>query len=424
MNTREAEAPAVETPVAHPNGRGVETAAAAVPERTGPRKRVIFGVIGVIAAILLIVLGTKWFLYARVHEGTDDARVDSDQVAITSKINERIDKILVDTNQPVKKGQLLIVLDNAVERAQVNSAQAQFDLATANQRANTTQGQGGVAQAAANTANAQAEVPVAQSGVAQATAQLRAAQAQLPAAQAAYQRAAADYSRTASLVSTGDVPRSNLDAMRANQAAAAAQLRAAQDQVSVAQANLAASQEKVGAAVATVAAAQGGATTAQGKLQQAADPSQVEVAKAQLAIARQNLDYTEILSPIDGYVGEKSAEVGQTVQAGMTLMTIIPTGAGKIFITANFKETQLGSMRVGQPVDIKVDAYKGTTFHGHVISINPASQNTYALVPAQNATGNFVKVTQRIPVRISIDDVRPDMPMRPGMSVEANVQVR
>lgn len=423
MNTTEAEGPTIPNfpPLAKPDS---EPAIDEVQERTGPRKRVIFGILGAIAAVILIVVGVKWFMYARVHEGTDDARIDADQVAVTSKINERIDNIMVDTNQPVKKGQALIVLDNAVEAAQVNSAQAQFDLASANQRANTTQGQGGVAQALANTTNAQAMVPVAQSGVAQSEAQLHAAQAQLPAAQAAYARAAADYARTVSLVSTGDVPRRDLDAARAGDAAAAAQLRSAQDQIGVAQANLEASQQRVDAAVAGVAAAQGGTTTAQGKLAQASDPSGVEVAKAQLAIARQNLNYTRILSPIDGYVGEKSAEVGQTVQAGMTLLTLIPTGENKVFVTANFKETQLGSMRVGQPVDIKVDAYAGTVFHGHVISINPASQNTYALVPAQNATGNFVKVTQRIPVRISIDDARPDMPMRPGMSVEANVQVR
>jgi membrane fusion protein, multidrug efflux system len=108
----------------------------------------------------------------------------------------------------------------------------------------------------------------------------------------------------------------------------------------------------------------------------------------------------------------------------MTIMTLIPDGPGKIYITANYKETQMGDMRVGQPVDIHVDAYGGTTFHGHVISINPASQNTYALVPAQNATGNFVKVTQRIPVRISIDDRNPNQPLRPGMSVETYVKVK
>jgi membrane fusion protein (multidrug efflux system) len=324
MDTREA--PQAGQGQTHPNGSSEPTA---IEERTGPRKRIIFGVLGAIVAILLIIWGVKYFLYARVHEGTDDARVDADAVAVTSKINERIDSILVDTNQEVRKGQLLIVLDDAVERDQVRNAQAQYDLAVANQRTTTVQGLGGVAQAVANTADASAQVPVAQSGVDQAQAQLRSAQAQLPAAQAAYDKASADYNRTLSLVSTGDVARQELDAQRAALASASAQLRGARDQINVAQANLDASQQKVSAAQASVAAAQGGETSAQGKLAQSSDPSQVESAAAQLAIAKKNLSFTHIYSSIDGFVGEKSAEVGQTVAAGLTILTLIPDGPGQ-----------------------------------------------------------------------------------------------
>jgi membrane fusion protein (multidrug efflux system) len=421
MDTREAPKT---TPAAGAAPNGSAHAAVEAQERTGPRKRLIFGAIGAIVAVILIVWGVKWFLYARVHETTDDARVDADPVAVTSKINERIDQILVDTNQEVKRGQLLVVLDQAVERDQVRQARAQFDLAVANQRTNTAQSEGSVAQAQGNAVDASAQIPVAQAGVAQAVAQLHAAQAQLPAAQAANDKAQADYARAAALVSTGDVAVQDLDSARAEAASAAAQLRSARDQVNVAQANVVAAEQRVAAAQGGATAAQGGIANAQGKLAQSSDPSQVESAHAQLSIAQQNLDYTRIYSPITGFVGEKSAEVGQTVGAGMTLLTLIPDGPGKIYITANYKETQMGDMRVGQPVDITVDAYKGITFHGKVISINPASQNTYALVPAQNATGNFVKVTQRIPVRISIDDMKSDMPLRPGMSVETSVQVR
>ena len=420
MDTREAQQTNSE-----PRTGGPAEPATPIEERSGPRKRVIFGVIGAIVAILLLIWGVKWFMYARVHEGTDDAYVDADAVAVTSKINERIDQLLVNTNDEVRKGQLLVVLDNAVERDQLRNAQAQLALASANQRTTTQQSQGGVAQAQANTTDAQAQVPVAEAGVAQAQAQLHAAQAQLPAARAAYAQAQADYNRTVSLVSTGDVPRQQLDAQRAALAQAAAQLLNANDQVNVAQSALDAAQQKVGAAVAGVGAAQGGETQAQGKLAQAADPSQVAAAKTQVSIATQNLGYTRIYSPINGFVGQKSAEVGQTVAAGYTILTLIPDGPGQIYITANYKETQMGSMKVGQPVDISVDAYHGKTFHGHVLSINPASQNTYALVPAQNATGNFVKVTQRIPVRIAIDDMdQQKYPLRPGMSVETYVKVR
>ena len=389
--------------------------------RSGPRKRVIFVIVAVVVIVIAVIWGIPWMTYSLSHEGTDDAHVAADEVAVTSKIPERIDRILVDTNQPVRRGQLLIVLDNKDELAKLRQAQAQYDLAVANQRATTQQGQGGVSQAGGEIANVQAQVPVAQDAVAQASAQLRAAQAQVPAAQQAYDKAQADFARVDSLVKTGDVASQQLDAVRAQSAGAAAQLRAAQDQVSVAEATVAAAQGRVSAADAGVTAASGALTTAQGKLAQASDPSQSEAAAAQLYLAKQSLNYTHIYSATDGYVGEKSAEVGQTIGAGMTLMTIVPH---KVYITANYKETQMGRMRVGQPTDIRVDAYKGVTFHGHVASINPASENTYALVPAQNASGNFVKVTQRIPVRIDVDDFRSDMPLRPGMSVETYVNIK
>ena len=415
MDTREAEQKTVA-------GQKANGPASVTDEpRSGPRKRVIFVIVAVVVIVIAVIWGIPWMTYSLSHEGTDDAHVAADEVAVTSKIPERIDRILVDTNQPVRRGQLLIVLDNKDELAKLRQAQAQYDLAVANQRATTQQGQGGVSQAGGEIANVQAQVPVAQDAVAQAGAQLRAAQAQVPAAQQAYDKAQADFARVDSLVKTGDVASQQLDAVRAQSAGAAAQLRAAQDQVSVAEATVAAAQGRVSAADAGVTAASGALTTAQGKLAQASDPSQSEAAAAQLYLAKQSLNYTHIYSATDGYVGEKSAEVGQTIGAGMTLMTIVPH---KVYITANYKETQMGKMRVGQPTDIRVDAYKGVTFHGHVASINPASENTYALVPAQNASGNFVKVTQRIPVRIDVDDFRSDMPLRPGMSVETYVNIK
>jgi membrane fusion protein, multidrug efflux system len=386
-----------------------------------PRKRIVFIVVAAVVIVAGVIWGIPWAQYAFSHEGTDDAHVAADEVAVTSKIPERINQVLVDTNQPVRRGQLLIVLDNKDEIAKLGQARAQYDLAVANQRANTTQGQGGISQAGGAIGNAQAQVPMAQAGVSQAAAQLRAAQAQVPAAQQAYNKAQADYNRTTSLVSTGDVASQAVDAVRAQSAGAAAQLRAAQDQVGIAQAGVAAAQDRVSAADAGVTAAAGGLTTAQGKLNQAVDPSQSEGALAQLNLAKQALNYTRIYATTDGYVGEKNAEVGQTVGAGMTLLTIVPH---QIYITADYKETQMGKMRVGQPVDIRVDAYRGVTFRGHVASINPASENTYALVPAQNASGNFVKVTQRIPVRIDVDDQRSDLPLRPGMSVETYVKIK
>src|SRR6202042_1097788 len=154
-----------------------------------PRRRIFFLIGAVVLIVLALVWGVPWLTYMLSHEGTDDAHVAADEVAITSKIPERIDKILVDTNQQVRRGQLLIVLDNKDELAKLRQAQAQYDLAVANQRANTQQGRGGVSQAGGEVGNVSAQVPGAQAGVAQATAQLHAAQAQVPAAQQAYDKA-------------------------------------------------------------------------------------------------------------------------------------------------------------------------------------------------------------------------------------------
>lgn len=376
-----------------PNGAGAPSDPQPEPRHAGPRKRWFFIAGGIVALVLIVVYGVPWLQYTLAHQGTDDAYVDADLVQITSKIPERIDRILVTTDQEVHAGQLLVVLDDRDELARLQEARAQYDVALANERTTVQQGQGGVSQA--------------QAGVGQAEAQVSVAAAALPGAQQNYDEAEANLERTESLVSTGDIPRAQLDSARAAAAGALSQLDAAQHQVGVAQA--------------AANAARGGVTTAQGRLAQASDPSQVAAARAQLDLAVRDLHYTHIYAPITGYVGEKTAEIGQTIAAGQQLMTLVP--ASGIYITANYKETQLGDMRVGQPVDIHVDAYPGITFHGHVLSFNPASQNEYAIVPSQNATANFVKVTQRVPVKISIDDPRPDKPLRPGMSVETYVQV-
>jgi membrane fusion protein (multidrug efflux system) len=421
MDTRELDQQKTAERKGNGAGKAVPDGTDVTETRPRPRRRIFFLIGGAIVLVLLLIWGVPLLTYMLSHEGTDDAHVAADEVAVTSKIPERINQILVDTNQQVHRGQLLIVLDNKDELARLRQAQAQYDLAIANQRTLTQQGQGGVLQAGGAMTNVQAQVPVAQDAVAQASAQLRAAQAQVPAAQQAYAKAQADYARISSLVGTGDVASQQLDAVRAQSAGAAAALRGAQDQVGAAEATVAAAQGRVAAALAGVAEASGAQTTAQGKLAQAADPSQVEAAKAQLYLAHQSLNYTRIYASTDGYIGEKNVEVGQTIGAGITLLTVVPH---RVYITANYKETQMGRMRVGQPADVRVDAYKGAIFHGHVASINPASENTYALVPAQNASGNFVKVTQRIPVRIEVDDQSADRPLRPGMSVETYVRVK
>ena len=443
-------------------GETVPQAAPVKAARKGPPLPVLVGIgILVIAALFY---GIKYFTYASAHETTDDAKIDADTVTITSKIGERVSAILVDTNQQVRKGQVLVRLDGTDERArlaqavaardaqraQARAAQATVGLTQSQQSAQNQQASGGIsaAQSGIQSADAQyqsslEQVGVSRAAVAQAQAQLRVAQSQVPAARANLARTTADYQRTASLVNTGDIARSQLDTVRATQAAAQAQYQSALDTVTAAQTAVTQASVRVSAAASTAAAAQsqigtqqGQLATAQGKLQESGSPyrvsaqqaqadaafAQVGSLEAQVHTAQDQVNNTTIVSPIDGYVGAKNVEIGKTVAPGESLLAVVPVG--RVFVTANFKETQIGKMKPGQEVDLKIDAYKGVVFRGHLDAIGPASQNTFSLLPAQNATGNFVKVTQRLPVRILFDNPPADKPLRPGMSVEASVRIK
>ena len=421
-------------------------------------------VIGAIVLIAVVIWGVRYLAYASSHQTTDDARIDADTVTVTSKIQERVQQILVDTDQPVRKGQVIIRLDDTDERAGLQQARAGLQAQRANARAaqesvaltraqvaaQATQGTGGVAAAQSSIASASAQAQSAQqqadaarAAIGQAQAQLRVAQSQVPSARAALDRANADLARYTALVRTGDIASQQLDAQRAAQAQAQAQYQAAIDNVGAAQTGVTQAQARYTAAIASANAAsagigaqQGQLQTAQGRLSESASPYRVSTTQAQadaayaqtgsllaqVKAAQDRVDYTVIRSPIDGIVGAKNVAIGASVAAGQSLMSIIPSSG--LYITANYKETQLGSVKVGEPVDIKVDAYKGVAFHGHVAAIAPASQNTFSLVPAQNATGNFVKVTQRLPVRIIVDDPPADKPLRVGMSVETSIKVK
>jgi len=440
VDSRETKAPSV--PQVPSNGAGGRAADGepGVPLEAEARKRPawlrpVVLVAGVIALLLVLIYGTRWLLYAGAHQTTDDAMIGADTVVLTSKIAERVGSILTDTNEPVHKGQLLIQLDDRDERTRVAQAEAALNAQRAQARSAQenvafTQAQQG-AQNAENTggiAAAQAQIAGAESQYANAVQQLGVADAAVSGARASLDQANADLVRTQTLVNSGDTPRQALDAAKATQANAQSNYRQALDRVRAAQA-------QANAAQAMITAERGQLQTAQGKLAESATPYKVttQIAQAQaqsaqagslaaqLQQAKDQLSYTRIYSPIDGYVGEKDIEIGQTVQPGTTLLNLVPN---RTFITANFKETQLGDMKPGQEVDINVDAYHGTKFTGHVEAIGPASQNQFALVPAQNATGNFVKVTQRVPVRIVVDNPPPERPLRPGMSVEASVKVK
>ncbi|MGH7716095.1 MAG: HlyD family secretion protein [Vulcanimicrobiaceae bacterium] len=438
-----------------PSGDGNGGVEAKTPKSRGPsgQTRQILIVAGVIVVLLILFYGIRFIAYATTHQSTDDAYVEADIVTVTSKISERVRTIYTDTNRYVKKGDLLIQLDDRDESAKYAQALAAYraEQATANAakqnlsltkqlvEAQTTQGRGGVSSAKSGVTNAQQNVSVAQDTVSQARSQLSAANAAVPAAREALAKADADNRRTQSLVSTGDLAQSDLDATRASLQQARAQYQQAQDNARVAKSALSSAVQKVAAAESQVGIQLGQLTTAQGTLSANELPQRVSVQSAQtvaagaqasslaaqLRTARDQLAYTKIYAPINGYIGQKSVDLGQQVGPGAALLTIVPLNA--IYITANFKETQMGRIRTGDQADISVDAYPGVRFSGKVGTISPASQNTFALVPAQNATGNFVKVTQRIPVRIYVDSASKPLeqvPLRPGMSVTASVKVK
>ena len=445
-------------------GRGGE------PETKGvnPVARIAGIGVGAIVLVLAIVFGLRYFAYASTHETTDDATVDADEVQVTSKIAERVARIAVDTNHPVRKGELLVALDSrdesdrvaqasaavVAQRAQARAAQETVALVRDTQLAQDAQANGGIAQARASIASAASsaqssagQISVDAAGVEASRAQVHAAQDALPGSLENLRRTQADLRRVTTLVASGDIAAQQLDAARASYEGARSAYSAAQAQVATAMANLAQAQQKLDAqryatssTQSLVGVQQAQLQTAQGKFLEsdassrvAAQQAQADAARAQivsldaqLITARNNLGYTRIVSPIDGYVGQKNVEVGQTVSPGASLMTLIPSS--NTYVTANFKETQIGKMHVGQSVDIKIDAYKGVAFEGHVDNLSPASQNKFSLVPAQNATGNFVKVTQRLPVRILFDRVKDgklsDYHLFPGMSVETSVRVK
>ncbi|HMD02249.1 MAG TPA: HlyD family secretion protein [Candidatus Baltobacteraceae bacterium] len=442
----------------------------AIPERenegesaSGSSRRTLLIGAGIIVGLVVLVFALRWLLYALSHETTDDAKLDTDQVTLTSKISERVRSVLVDTNSYVRKGQPLIELDSQDEQtrltqaaAAVRSAEAQARSAHENalyvadqQAAQNMQNQASISQASATALSAadeaqssQSQIAVAQAGVDAAKSQLAAAQSDVPAAAENLRRTRLDLARAQSLVSTGDVARTQLDAARSNNAAAQSTYDSALQNVLNAQANLVSAQQKLDSqrAVAASSTSQTGAAeaailVAQGKLAESSAPSRVPAqrasanavsaqaaqARAQMQTAQDQLSYTRIYAPVDGYIGEKYVEVGQTVAPGTALMAVIP--ANDVYVTANYKETQLGKIKVGQPVEITIDAYKGVTFTGRVETISPASQNTFSLIPPQNATGNFVKVTQRVPVRIMIEPKK-GYPLRPGLSVETSIAIR
>lgn len=318
--------------------------------------------------------GYDYLTTGRYLESTDDAYVKADSTIIAPKVSGYIAQVRVGDNEKVKAGQILAKIDDRDFRAALGQARAD------------------VAAAEASVRNLDAQLELQQPIIEQSTADVAAADANLKFAQE-------ERARYDDLMKSGSGT-----IQRAQQTDAA--LRASNAQLQHAKSGLIAAQRKVDVL-----------TT-----QRAQATAQLDHARAVADQAELNLSYTEIAAPVDGTVGARSLRVGQFVQAGTQLMAVVPLDA--VYVVANFKETQLTHVRAGQPVELHVDSFRNRTLHGHVDSLSPASGLEFALLPPDNATGNFTKIVQRVPVKIVLDDHSLAGLLRPGMSAVPTVDTK
>ena len=355
-----------------------EVATAETPPASPRRKRRLPLVI---LGVLVLALGTwavRRYLYSRHHVTTDNAQVDGHITLIAPRISAFINRVLVDDNQSVRQGDTLVVLDDRDLKVRLEQAEAELRDA---QTSVGTRGQAGQAQAQLQATRAQAA----------------SVSASVAAAESQFKKAAADLERYRGLAAQKIISAQQLDAAQAAFDAAAANLQAARKQ----------------------AAAAGSQVSASGAALRSAD-ARLQAAQAAVDDAKLQLSYARITAPVNGVIAKRTAEAGALVQPGQSLMSIVPDS--DVWVTANLKETQLANVRVGDPVEFKVDAYPGRKFEGKVESLSPATGARFSLLPPDNATGNFTKVVQRVPVKIAVDQsTDPAHPLRPGMSVDVDI---
>jgi membrane fusion protein (multidrug efflux system) len=389
----------------------------------------------ILGGTVLVAAVVGLFAYYHNRETTDDAQVDGHITPMASKVYGRVGQVLVDDNQAVKAGQVLVKIDPRDYQAAVDQAKAALALAESEARSagvdvpRTRENvASGTTSADAQLLGSQADVARAQATYEQAqTADLAWAQANVEKSRANAELAKADLARYTPLMQKGEISKQQYDAAKANAEASASALKADQEKFAQAQRSVDVAKAQLDAAKAHVEQARAGVTSARADVRQVsmktadaqAKLAKVEQARAALDAAQLNLSYTEITAPVDGVATHKQVEVGQIVQAGQGLLVVVPLE--NVWVTANFKETQLRNMKPGQKAQVKVDTY-GKTFSGHVDSIAGATGSVLSLLPPENATGNYVKVVQRIPVKIVLDPISLEKAvLRPGMNVDATV---
>ncbi len=402
-----------------PNESAAETEIEAPPPRSR-RKGIL---IGVIALVVLIALGVWW--RSTFSEDTDDAQVNGHLIQVSSRIAGQILKVDVEENQVVKAGDPIAELDPSDYQVAVENAEAALASAKANAAAARVAVPITTINTGSNLSTAASDVTGAHASVEQAVQQLSAARANVVQAEANSTKAQADLARYKPLVAKDVISKQQYDAAVAAADAAMAALAGAQANEAAATDAIRVAHERETQAQAQLKYAQTGPqqVAAQDARARQAD-AQVQQAQAQLDQARLNLGYTKILAPEAGIITRKSVEINQNVAAGQNLLTLV--SLQDLWVTANFKETQLRHMNAGQAVAIHVDS-TGKDYNGKVTQIGGATGSVLSLFPPENATGNYVKVVQRVPVRIDFTDLAhedPNQELRPGLSVEPKVRVK
>jgi membrane fusion protein, multidrug efflux system len=392
------------------------------PARKSKRRRIIL-----FAALGLVVIAVSVLAYRHfaAWESTDDAEIDGYIYPVSSRISGYVTSVMVDDNQYVKAGTVLAKLDPKDYNVAVANAKATLAVDQASAAALLTNVPLTSVNTSSQLSSSQASVDDAKAGVVAAQHQLAASRAALELAEANNLKAQDDVDRYKPLAAKDEIPQQRYTQAVDGQKATAAAVAAARATVAVAQQAVTQAHTKLAQAQAQLQYAE--TRPQQISVQRSharAARAQADKAAAVLQQAQLNLQYTTIVAPVSGIVGERSVQPGQNVVPGQQLMTIIPLDSDNIWVTANFKETQLKYMRPGQHVKIHVDTY-GRTYNGRVLNIAGSSGARASLLPPENATGNFVKVVQRIPVKIVFDKGQdPEHLLRPGMSVEPDVMVR
>jgi membrane fusion protein (multidrug efflux system) len=381
-----------------------------------------FRIGAVVAVVVLLIVGFFVYRYVSSYESTDDAQVDGHVNSVSTRITGHVLKLNVDDNQYVKAGTVLVEVDPADYQVAYEKAKADFEDA----EATATAAGVNVPITSVNTTSqlsaSQADVNSAEAGIRMSKQNYEAAKAQLQEAEANNVKAQNDLVRYKQLVDKQEISQQQYDQATASSKASAAGVEAARASAEAAQQQVTQAQGRLTQAQANLS----NANTAPRQIQvirarAAAALAQAQQKKADLDQAQLNLQYTKIVAPVDGIVSDRTVEVGQNVAPGQELMKVIPLD--DVWITANFKETQLRHMKVGQRVTVKVDA-NGREYNGKVNSIAGASGARFSLLPPENATGNYVKVVQRIPVKLVLDpNSNKDHELRPGMSVDPKVWI-